>query len=395
MKDTDTVTRLNLGGKEYILVGTAHVSPASIDEVREVIRAEKPDTVGVEIDAGRFRSLAEPDSWKKLDIVQVIRSNKGFLLMANLALSSFQRRIGKDLATKPGQEMLAAVETAAETGARFVLIDREVQVTLRRAWRKSSFWGKTKLLGLLLGSAFEDEKIDAVKIEELKKKSELEGMMDGLAQELPAIKRVLIDERDQYLATSLFQTEGTKLVAVVGAGHVPGMIRWLEDLHAQKAQPDLTEISKIPAPGWWSRTWPYLIPAAFAAILIAGFIGQGWDAFQKILVTVAVTTSAFAALGSILALAHPLTILVAIVAAPFAAFFHPLVHVAYFTGFSEAALRRPRVADLEGLTDDAMKFTGYYKNRLLRILLVILLSTVGATIGMYATLPLILKGLFG
>ena len=394
MKDNDTVTRLTLGGKEYILVGTAHVSQASIDEVRAVIREEKPDTVGVEIDAGRFRSLAEPDSWKKLDIVQVLKAKKGFLLMANLALSAFQRRIGRDLSSKPGQEMLAAVETAGEVGAKFAFIDREVQVTLRRAWRKSSLIGKTKLLGLLLGSAFDDEKVDAAKIEELKNKSELEGMMEGLAQELPTVKRVLIDERDQYLATSLFQIEGTKLVAVVGAGHVPGMVRWLEDLHAQKAAADLTEISRIPPPGWWSKTWPYLIPAAFAALFVAGFVTQGWEAFQKILVTVAVTTSGFAALGSILALAHPLTILVAIIAAPFAAFFHPLVHVAYFTGFSEAALRRPRVADLEGLTDDAMTFTGYYKNRLLRILLVVLLSTVGATIGMYATLPLILKGLF-
>lgn len=392
---SDTVTRLHLGGKEYILVGTAHVSQASIDEVRAVIREEKPDTVGVEIDAGRFRSLAEPESWKKLDILQVLRAKKGFLLMANLALSAFQRRIGRDVATKPGQDMLAAVETANEVGSRFVFIDREVQVTLRRAWRKSSFVGKSKLLGLLLGSAFDDDKVDAFKIEDLKNKSELESMMEGLAHELPTVKKVLIDERDQYLATSLFQAEGTKLVAVVGAGHVSGMVRWLEDLHAQKAVADLTEISQIPPPGWWSRTWPYLIPAAFLALLISGFVTQGWAAFQKILVTVAVTTSGFAALGSLIALAHPITIVVAIVAAPFAAFFHPLVHVAYFTGFSEAMLRRPQVADLEGLTDDAMKFTGYYRNRLLRILLVVLLSTVGATIGMYATLPLILKGFFG
>jgi pheromone shutdown-related protein TraB len=220
-------------------------------------------------------------------------------------------------------------------------------------------------------------------------------MMDELAKELPTIKKVLIDERDQYLATSLFQTTGKKLVAVVGAGHVPGMVKWLGELHAGTATANLADISTVPPPSWWSRVWPYLIPLAFFGILVSGFVTQGWDAFQKILFTVAVTTSGFAALGSILALAHPLTILVAIVAAPFAAFFHPLIHVAYFTGISEAALRRPKVSDLENLTDDAMKFTGYYKNRLLRILLVVMLSTIGATIGMYATLPLILKGLFG
>lgn len=392
---SDTVTRLRYGNREYVLVGTAHVSAASIEEVKAVVREEHPDTVGVEIDAGRYRSLSEPQNWQKLDIFQVLREKKGFLLMANLALSTFQKRIGVDLDTKPGQEMLAAVEVAKEVGATPVFIDREVQVTLRRAWRKSSFWGKNKLLGLLFGSVFDEDKVDAAKIEDLKKKNELEGMMDDLARELPTIKQVLIDERDQFLATSVFQAQGNKIVAVVGAGHVPGMVRWLENLHAGTAAADLTEISVVPPPSWWSRVWPYLIPLAFFGILVSGFVTQGWDAFQKILVTVAITTSAFAAVGSILALAHPVTILVAIISAPFAAFFHPLVHVAYFTGFSEAALRRPRVADLERLSEDAMKFTGYYKNRLLRILLVVLLSTVGATIGMYATLPLILKGLLG
>jgi len=392
---SDTVTRLTYGEKEYVLVGTAHVSSASIDEVRQVIRDERPATVGIELDAGRYRSLSEPQNWQKLDILQVLRDKKGFLLLANLALSTFQKRIGQELETKPGEEMLAAHQTAEEVGAAPIFIDREVQTTLRRAWAKSSFWGKNKLLAALFGSVFDDEKIDAAQIEDLKKKNELEGVMEQMAVELPTVKQVLIDERDQFLATSLFEAAGPKIVAVVGAGHVPGMIRWLNDLHAGTAQADLSEISKVPPPSWWGRSWPYLIPAAFFGLLAWGFVSQGWDAFQQILVTVAVTTSAFAALGSILALAHPVTVLVSILAAPFAAFFHPLVHVAYFTGFSEAVLRKPRVADLEHLSDDAMKFTGYYKNRLLRILLVVLLSTVGATIGMYATLPLLLKGLFG
>jgi pheromone shutdown-related protein TraB len=396
---SDTVTRLTYGEnetkREYVLVGTAHVSSASIEEVGTVIGAERPDTVGVEIDAGRFKSLSEPQNWAKLDIVQVLREKKGFLLMANLALSTFQKRIGQDLETKPGQEMLAAYEVAQEVGATPVFIDREVQVTLRRAWRKSSFLGKNKLLALLFGSVFNDEKVEADKIEDLKKKNELEGMMDEFAKELPTVKQVLIDERDQYLATSLFQTTGQKVVAVVGAGHVPGMVKWLNELHGGQARADLAEISAVPPPSLWSRVWPYLIPLAFFSILVAGFVTQGWEAFQHILFTVAITTSSFAAVGGILALAHPVTILLAIVTAPLAAFFHPLVHVAYFTGPSEAFLRKPRVSDLERLSEDAMTFTGYYKNRLLRILLVVLLTTIGATVGMYATLPLILKGLFG
>jgi pheromone shutdown-related protein TraB len=392
---SDTVTRLTFGEREYVLVGTAHVSAASIDEVKTVIRNEAPNTVGIEIDAGRFRSLSEPENWKKLDIMQVLKEKKGFLLMANLALSTFQKRIGQDLETKPGQEMLAANEVAVEVGATPVFIDREVQVTLRRAWRKSSFWGKNKLLGLLLGSVFEDEKIDASKIEDLKKKNELEGMMDELAQALPTVKQVLIDERDQYLATSLYQADGKKIVAVVGAGHVPGMVKWLGDLHGGQATADLSEISQVPPPSWWSRVWPFLIPAAFFGLLVALFVGSGLDAFLKTLGVVTLWTSGFAALGAILALAHPLTILAAIVAAPFAAFLHPLVHVAYFTGPAEALLRKPRVEDMERLSTDAMKFTGYYRNRVLRILLVVLLTTVGATVGMYSSLPVALAGLFG
>jgi len=392
---SDTITRLTFPDREFVLVGTAHVSKASIDEVREVIRAEQPDAVGVEIDAGRYRSLTEPQSWQKLDIVKVLREGKGFLLMANLALSTFQKKIGQELDVQPGQEMIAAVEAANEVGARSDFIDREVQVTLRRAWRKSSFWGKNKLLGLLFGSVFSDEKVDKTQIEELKQRNQLDGMMAELAKSLPTIKQVLIDERDQYLATSLFQMTGKKMVAVVGAGHVPGMKRWLEDLEGGLARADLAEISRVPPPSWWSRVWPFLIPAAFVALLISGFSTQGWHALQTMLTTVAVTTSAFAAIGSILALAHPVTILVAIVAAPFAALFHPLIHVAYFTGFSEAALRRPQVSDLERLSEDSMSFRGYYRNRLLRILVVILLSTVGATIGMYATLPIVLKTIFG
>ena len=392
---SDTVTRLTFGEREYVLVGTAHVSSASIEEVRTVIDAEKPDTVGVEIDAGRFKSLSEPQNWQKLDIVQVLKDKKGFLLMANLALSTFQKRIGENLDTKPGQEMLAAYEAAQAAGAQPVFIDREVQVTLRRAWRKSSFFGKNKLLALLMTSVFDDEKVDADKIEDLKKKNELESMMEEFAKELPTVKQVLIDERDQYLATSVYQATGKKVVAVVGAGHVPGMVRWLNDLHAGSAVADLSEISSVPAPSWWSKVWPFLIPIALVGLLISGFVTQGWDAFLKTLGVVTFWTSGFAALGSLLALAHPLTILVAIVAAPFAAFFHPLVHVAYFTGFAEAALRRPQVADLERLSQDAMTFTGYYKNRLLRILLVVLLSTVGATIGMYSSLPAVFANLFG
>jgi pheromone shutdown-related protein TraB len=391
---SDTVTRLNLNGRIFVLVGTAHVSQASIDEVKTVIVAEKPDLVAVEIDAGRFQSLSQPSSWAELDIFKVLREGKGFLLLANLALSSFQRKIGEELAVKPGQEMLAAVQAAQDMGIPYSFIDREVQTTLRRAWGKSSLWGKSKLLGLLLGSVMGDEKVDTTQIENLKNRNELDSVMGELAKELPTVKQVLIDERDQFLATSLFQQTGTTLVAVVGAGHVPGMISWLEDLSSGTKTPDLAEISVVPSPTLVQRLLPWLVPVLLLGLLGAGFFLKGSGVLISGLFAVALSTAVFGAVGALLALAHPATIVVAFVMAPLAALFHGLVHIAYFTGPTEAWFRRPRVADLETLGQDTTTFTGYYRNRVLRILLVVVLSTVGATLGWYLSLLPLLGALF-
>ena len=199
---------LDLHGKRIILIGTAHVSADSVEEVRAAIRDERPDQVCVEIDAGRFATMTEDRSWEKLDIVKVLKDGKGFLLLANLVLSSFQRRMGKNLGIKPGDEMKAAVEEARALGIAFTFCDREVQTTLRRAWSRSSLWNKSKLLASLLASTMSNEALTAEEIEELKSKSVLDEMMGQLASYLPSVKVVLIDERDRYLATKIFQAPG-------------------------------------------------------------------------------------------------------------------------------------------------------------------------------------------
>ncbi|GAI89531.1 unnamed protein product, partial [marine sediment metagenome] len=199
----ETVTRLSLGDREFILVGTAHVSRRSVEEVREVILAEEPDRVCVEIDETRLNSLIKKQSWQNLNIGQVLRERKGFLLLANLVLSSFQRRLGLEMGVSPGEEMLTAVKICEEQGIAFSLCDRDIQVTLRRAWSLSSFWGKNKMLAAMLSSIFTREKLDAEEIERLKAKSTFQNMMDELASFLPSVKEVLIDERDRYLATRI------------------------------------------------------------------------------------------------------------------------------------------------------------------------------------------------
>lgn len=395
---SDTVTRLRFpqagGDKEYVLVGTAHVSAASIDEVRTVIRAETPDRIAVELDQGRYQTLSQPDHWEKLDLFKVIQSGKGFLLLANLALSSFQRKMGEELDVKPGQEMLAALEEASAQGKPFSLIDREIQVTLNRAWKKSSFWGKNKLLAALLGSVMGDEKIGKEEIEGLKDKNELDGMMEGLAKELPTVKQVLIDERDQYLASSLFQAQGAKIVAVVGAGHVPGMVRWLTDLHENRKTVDLAEISRVPPAAWWSKVWPWLIPGVIVALFVAGFFLRGPETFLNMLGTWALATGGAAALGTLVAGGHPLTILTAALLAPLTTL-HPLLGIGMFTGLAEVFFRKPRVSDLEGLGHDITSVKGFYRNRVTRTLLVFLFSSLGASVAVYLNLPLLFQAFAG
>ena len=168
----ETVTRLKLRDSEFILVGTAHISKESVAEVREVILTEEPNRVCVEIDQTRYNSLIKKQRWQNLNIVQVLKERKGFLLLANLVLASFQRRLGLEIGITPGEEMLTAVKLCQEQGIAFSLCDRDIQVTLRRAWARSSFWGKNKMLAAMLSSIFTREKLDAEQIEKLKNKRE-------------------------------------------------------------------------------------------------------------------------------------------------------------------------------------------------------------------------------
>jgi pheromone shutdown-related protein TraB len=276
-QEAGTTTRLRLGEREVILVGTAHVSSRSVEEVRGVILAERPDRVCVEIDRTRYASLVEKKSWESLNIVQVLKEGKGFLLLANLVLSSFQRRLGADLGVAPGEEMLAAVRTCEEQGIPVDLADRDIQVTLRRAWARSGFWGKNKMLAAMLSSVFTNEKLDAEEIEKLKNKSAFQSMMDELAEYLPSVKEVLIDERDRFLASRIFQAQGAKIVAVIGAGHVQGIVRDLRNMHDGHLSTDTAALEAIPRKKTLARLLPWLIPAAIFALIVAGFFRSGWS----------------------------------------------------------------------------------------------------------------------
>ena len=379
-KEGDTITRVTIGEKEICLIGTAHVSPDSVEEVKRIITDEKPDHVCVEIDAGRYKSMTQKQSWKDMNIVKIIKEQKSFLLIANLMLSSFQKRMGSSVGIKPGEDMKAAIETSKEEGIGFSFSDREVQVTLKRAWAKSNFWDKNKVLAVLLSSAFSSEEASAQDIEDLKDRNELEGMMDELAKELPKVKEVLIDERDQYLAISTYKRSENKIVSVVGGGHVPGMIKWFEDLESGEKTDDVTEISSIPPKTILSKVLPFIIPVIVVALITAGFIFNGSDVGFDMIKKWFLTNGILSGIGALLALGHPLTILAAFVSAPLTSL-NPMIGVGIVTGVVETALRKPRVEDFESLTESVSHIKLWYKNRVLRILLVVALSTIGSVAG--------------
>jgi len=386
--------RVSVDGREIVLVGTAHVSQDSIADVRRIIEEEHPDRICVELDEGRHLSLTQGSGWQNLNIGKVIREGKGFLLLANLVLSSFQRRLGKDLGVKPGEEMLAAIQLAQSQGIPHSLCDRSIQVTLRRAWGRTRLWGKLKMLAVMTASVFSDEKLTAEDIEKLKQKDVLASMLEELSAYLPAVKEVLIDERDRYLAARICQSPGSRIVAVVGAGHLSGIQAHITAIAENRETSDVDSLDELPRRGWAGRLLPWAIPAAIIALFCLGFIRAGWSMSLQMFWRWLLIHGGLAAVGSLLAFAHPLTILIAFVLAPIGTL-NPFGKIGLFTGVAEAFLRRPRVKDVEALSEDVMTFRGFYRNRVTHILIVFFLSTLGAAIGNIISIPILASFLRG
>jgi pheromone shutdown-related protein TraB len=381
---------IQLKGREIILVGTAHVSRESIDEVDQVIRREHPNMVCVELDEGRYGSMAKKENWEKLDVVKVFREGNGFLLLANLVLSGFQRRMGSELGVKPGEEMRIAVETARELGIPYSLCDREVRITLRRAWVRCGFISKCKLLASLLSGAFSSEKPSQEEIEDLKKRSELDGMMTELAAYLPAVKETLIDERDRYLAAKIWSSgaaEGPfKQVAVVGAGHMAGIKANMERIAAGEEGEDVSGLEAIPSATGISRVVPWLIPILIVVLIVLGFFRAGAGVSLAMLLRWVLLNGSMAALGTIIALGHPLSVLVSFVGAPIATI-NPFIGVGLFSGIIEATMRKPRVIDAQTISEDISSIRGIYRNRITKALLVFFLSSLGGAVGNFISIP--------
>ena len=377
---------LTFGERTITLIGTAHVSAESVAEVESTIKELKPDSVAIELDEKRADSIRNKDKYRELDIVKVLRRGEGFLLLANLVLSSFQRRMGQNVGVNPGDEMLAAMRVADELGIPSVMADRAIQVTLKRAWAKNSFWGKCKLLATLLSSAFSKEDMSAQDIENIKKKNEMDSMMNELADYMPVVKEVLIDERNIYLAQHIWDSPGNKVVAVLGAGHLDGVVENLEKIaaggtEAQKIAESLTEIDQIPTKGVGAKLLGWIIPIAIIGLIVAGFIYGGTQLGTKMIKSWILWNGACAAILTLLAAGHPVTIVVAFLSAPITSLC-PFIGCGFVTAIVQAFVCKPKVRDMETLQDD-VTFTGFYKNRILRILLIFILSSLGSSVATF------------
>ena len=379
-------------GDTIHLVGTAHVSKNSAEEVKEIIEAQSPDRVCIELDDGRMKSKTKDSSYENMDIKKIFKEGKGFLLLANTALASFQKRMGAQTGTDPGAEILGAAKLAQEKGIPVSLCDREIQITFRRAWGKSSFWNKCKLLATLISASFSNEKISEEELDKLKNEETLESMMNEVAKELPSVKEVLIDERDRYLATSIYKAEGKTKVAVIGAGHTQGIIRNFEKLEKGELSTDTSSITEIPKPSKAGKIAQWIVPTLIIALVIVGILSSGWDqglkAFLYWIAANATCTFVFTLIGG----ASFLTCLLSGITAPFFVL-NPVLGVGLFAGIWQATFKAPKVRDFENMSNDAMSLKGWYRNRILKCLVAFLMSSLGSIFGSLVGFPFILARL--
>jgi len=380
---------LNVGGREFLIVGTAHISRESADLVREVIEKERPDCVCVELDAQRFEALSQKRKFQELDVRQVIRKKQLSALLANLLLASYQKKLGGALGILPGTELLEATEVAKEHGIPIALCDRDVRVTLRRAWASMGFFKKTLLASNLMVSIFERPEVSEDDLRRLRDQDVLSELMRELGDAMPNLKAALIDERDVYLAQRMREAAGDRIVAVVGAGHVGGISRAL----AATRDVDLSEIETIPpvSPIWKVVGWG--IPALIIASLLYIGVSKGAEVAGENLLFWIVANGVPSAIGGLLAFAHPITTLAAFFAAPVTSL-TPVIGVGYVCAFLQAYLQPPKVRELESLADDVGKPREWWRNRMLRVILVFILTTLGSILGTWVGGAKIVSNLF-
>jgi pheromone shutdown-related protein TraB len=376
------IRHIQRDGVEYTLLGTAHVSRASAEAVKKMASSGDFDAVAVELCQARYDALTAERKWTDLDLYKIIREGKAGLVMANLALSAYQRRIAEQFGIEPGAEMRAATVAAKEQDIPLQLVDRDLATTLRRSYASVPWYKRMYLMaGLAMGMVSSDE-IDEEAIEKLKEGDILESTFTEFAEQSPELYQALITERDRFMAARLREenvdSSGTRVLVVIGAGHMEGLAKHLEGSDVDP-EAERKKLEKMPP----KSRWPRVIPWAIMLLVITGFLigfsrspELGW---QLVFFWVAIN-GGLAALGALIARGHPLTILSAVIAAPLTSL-NPTIAAGMVTGLVESWLRKPRVSDLENLRFDITTLKGWFRNPATRILLVFFLSNLGSAIG--------------
>ncbi|MBW2138906.1 MAG: TraB/GumN family protein [Deltaproteobacteria bacterium] len=351
------VHQLASDGKTITLVGTAHVSRESADLVKDTIHRERPDTVCLELCQARYQAMRDRGAWQNTNLLTVIREKKASLLLLNMVLAYFQKKIGKRLGVKPGEEMIQAIEAADLVGAEICLADRDVRVTLSRAWRKIGLWPKVKLFFQLVTSFGQIDSIKEEDIEEMKKKDVLEALLSEIGESFPQVRRVLIDERDRYLAHKIRSAPGHRIVAVVGAGHVPGIERfWGQAV-------DIHELDQIPKRRGFTRYLKWAVPGIILILIVLGFFSAGAETGKHMVKYWILANGVLAGMGAGAAFAHPLTVFAAILASK----------------------------DFETLPEDISSLKGFWRNKITRVLMVVVFTNIGSALGAFVAIPFMLK----
>ncbi|MCZ8343384.1 MAG: TraB/GumN family protein [Leptospira sp.] len=369
-----------IGKTEIHILGTAHVSKQSVLEVDRLIELVKPDAICIELCESRIKSVEDPDYLKKLDIFKVFKEKKMWLLLSSLILSSFQKKIGtKDI--RPGDEMRKALEIGKKSKTPVVPVDREIQTTLKRSWGNVGFFSKMYLFSALLTSMLVREDVSEEKIEELKSDDILNDLFSQIPKKYESIKNVIIDERDIYLAEKIRRVavsnpKSKSIVAVVGAGHLAGISKHI------KNENDISSLDVLPVVTWWSRLSILIYPVFFAALIGYTTFSQGGEAGLDLIYKLITIKGGLAALGALIAWAHPISIILAFVTAPIGTFI-PIFKAGWVSALAESYLRKPLVEDFERIAEDSETLVGLWKNRVIHIFLVLFLPQIGSTIGTF------------
>ncbi len=386
--EEEHITRVEYQGKEIILIATAHVSKQSAELVKEVIDREQPDSICVELDEDRYQNIKNPKKWENTDLVQVIKDKKVGFMLAQLVLASYQRKLAKQLDTNVGEEMLQGIRSAEETGAELVLADRNIQTTFMRIWRKMSLKEKFDLLlNLFFALDEEDEtEISDEEIAKLLQKDMLEAAMTSMKEEFPKIGDILLCERDQHLANKIKNAPGKKIVAVLGGAHVAGV---KEEIFKEQ---NMAEITSVPPAGKAGKIIGWAVPLAIVALIAYGFV-QGFQTGMEQVISWILWNGSLAALFTAIMLGHPLSILTSFVVAPISSL-NPMLACGWFAGLMEAHIRKPKVEDVNNISNDIFSIKGLFHNRFLRTLLIVIMANLGSTLGTIIAGMDIIKNVF-